>query len=164
MGQSSANGGYSQLPAISPQQMTLLQQVLKQSQPQIQAAAEGYKQFLPGGGGGKAISDAAMKRYSQETVPTVLNAFGSDSKRSSALNQALAGSASDLNSNLASTLSQLQLQAAQGMGNLGISQQQQGLGTNSFAYAPQQTPAWQSLLTSIIGAGGKIGGAFAGRS
>lgn len=163
MGQSKG-GGYTQKETLLPEQMSLLQQILSQGGGQFtQQAAEGYKQFLPGGGGGEAIKAQAMKDYQQRTIPSIMNAFGSNSKGSSSLNQALASSASDLNTNLASQLSQMQLGAAQGLGNLGLGGQQQGLNTPGFAYMQQQPPIWQQLLQSFLGAGGQAAGKWLGK-
>lgn len=154
MGQSKG-GGYSKMPTLLPEQSSFLQQILSQSSPYLQQAAQGFSQFLPGGGGGEAIKAQAMKDYEQQTIPSILNAFGSNSKGSSALNQALASSGANLNTNLASLLSQMQLQAAQGIGNLGTSTGQLGLGTPGFAYMQRQPPLWQQLLMSGIGATGE---------
>ena len=159
MGQSKG-GGYTQKPTLLPEQMGLLQQILSQSPQFLQQAAQGYGQFLPGGGGGEAIKAQAMKDYEQRTIPSIMNAFGSGSKGSSALNQALASSGADLNTNLASQLSQLQLQASQGLGSLGAAGQQQGLGTPGFAYMQKQPPLWQQLLQTGIGAGGQAAGGW----
>ncbi len=162
MGQSKT-GGYQKLDAISPEQNTALQQLLQQFGPNSQQAAQGFQQFLPGGGGGQAISDAAHNRFQQQTVPSILGAFGQNSKGSSALNQALAGGAANLNTDIAAQLSQMQLQAAQGLGSLGSNQAQLGLGTNQFAYAPRQQPFWQQALLGAIGAGGNVAGSIFGR-
>lgn len=156
MGQSKG-GGYTKKDTLLPEQMTLLKQILTQGGgPFAQQAAQGYQQFLPGGGGGEAIKAQAMRDYQQKTIPSILNAFGSGSKGSSSLNQALAGSAADLNTNLASQLAQMQLAASQGIGQLGMQNQQQGLGTPGFAYMQRQPPLWQQLLSTGIGSSGDI--------
>lgn len=162
MGQSKGNG-YVKQDTLSPEQNSLLLQILQQASPNLQQAAEGYKQFLPGGGGGKAIIDDAHRRFQQQTVPGILGSFGQGSKSSSALNQALAAGASDLNSSLSSNLAQMQLNAAGGLGSLGSGQSSLGLGTSQFAYVPQQQPFWQQALLKALGAGGQVGGAFIGR-
>ncbi len=154
MGQSK-DGGYIKKNTLLPEQMSLLQQILGQAGGFTQGAAEGYKEFLPGGGGGDAIKAQAMRDYQQKTIPSIFNAFGSDSKSSSALNQALGASASDLNTNLASKLSEMQLSAAQGLGNLGLGSQQQGLSTPGFAYMQRQLPFWQQALLASIQSGGE---------
>lgn len=159
MGQSKG-GGYTQKPTLLPEQMSLLQKLLPQAFGNQQAAAQGFQQFLPGGGGGEAIKQQALQDYQQQTIPSIMNAFGSDSKGSSALNQALASSGANLNTNLASMLSQLQLSAAQGIGGLGSNQTQQGLGTPGFAYLQRQPPLWQQLLQTGIGAGGQAAGGW----
>lgn len=154
MGQSK-DGGYKKVDTLLPQQRTLLESILSGNN----QAAQGYSQFLPGGGGGDAIKAQALNDYQQQTIPSIMNAFGSDSKSSSFLNQALAGSASDLNTNLASMLSQLQLSAANGLGNL----QQGAINTPGFAYMQRQPPMWQQILQSVLGAGGSAAGGFLGR-
>ena len=155
MGQSKG-GGYKKKDVLLPEQMSLLKQILGQSPGYTQSAAEGYQQFLPGGGGGEAIKNQAYKDYEQRTIPSIMNAYGSNNKGSSALNQALASSGADLNTNLASLLSQYQLNAAQGLGSLGTQGQQQGLSTPGFAYLKRQPPLWQQLLQGGIQAGGSI--------
>jgi len=170
MGQSKG-GGYQKLDTLQPNQQSLLDQMIKQYGGFSNQAAQGFQQFLPGGGGGKPIADAAQKNYLQSTVPSLLNKLGSNSKGSSSLNQALGASASDLNTNLASMLSQLQLQASNGLGNLGQFAGQQGLQTPGFAYTPKPQSRWQSgLQGGIQGAGagaalgpwGAAGGGIAG--
>jgi len=162
MGQSK-DGGYTQKPTVTPNQQTLLDLFLSQAGGNAAAAAEGFKQFLPGGGGGQAITNQANKNFQQQTIPSILNAFGSGTKGSSALNQALASGAANLNTDLASQLSQLQLNAAQGLGNLGLGQGQVG-SKDQFAYLQKQTPFWQQLLLSGLQAGGQAarGAASAG--
>lgn len=161
MGQSK-DGGYMKKDTLLPEQLQTLISQLSQSQGNTQASAEGFKQFLPGGGGGDPIKAQAMKDYQQKTIPSILNAFGSGSKGSTSLNQALASSGADLNTNLASMLSQLQLQASQGIGSLGSNQSQQGLSTPGFSYLQRQPPLWQQLLQTGVQTGGKVAGAYLG--
>lgn len=158
MGQSKG-GGYTQKPTLTPDVVSLLQMLTQQAAPQTQAAAEGFKQFLPGGGGGQAITAQANKNFQQQTIPSILNAFGSGSKSSSALNQALAAGASNLNTDLASQLAQMQLQASQGIGSLGLGQAGLSAQTPQFAYLQKQQPFWQSALLGSINAAGQFGGA-----
>lgn len=162
MGQSKG-GGYVKKEAVSPEQLQLLQQLISQASPQIQSAAQGFNQFLPGGGGGQPIINQANRNFQQQTIPSILNAFGNNTKGSSALNQALAAGAANLNTDLASQLSQLQLNAAQGIGNLGLGQAGLGSQTPQFAYMQRQQPFWQSALLGGIGLGGQLGGAALGR-
>lgn len=153
MGQT--KGSYDKLNTVTPEQKTFLDQLLQLSLPNQQAAAQGFMQFLPGGGGGEAIAKAAQQRFQQQTVPSILNMFGNGAKSSSGLNQALAAGASNLNTDIAAQLAQMQLQAAQGLGGLGSQQGQ--LGQNpQFAFAPKQQPFWQSALLGGIGAAGNI--------
>lgn len=171
----SKSGGYIKQEAVTPELKSFLDQLMQTSQQSTATgaanqaqAAQGFQQFLPGGGGGEAIKAAAQKNFQQQTLPSILNAFGQGSKGSSALNQALAAGASNLNTDLAAQLSQMQLQAAGGLGNLGLSQG--GLGVNQgqlsskdqFAYAQKQMPFWQQALLGTIQAGGQAAGAFAG--
>ena len=150
------NGGYVELPALAQNQTSSIDQILQMALGNQQQAAQGFASFLPGGGGGKPIFDAANKNFQQQTIPSILNSFGDGTKGSSALNQALAAGASDLNSNLGSLLAQMQLQAASGLAGLGSNQQQLGL-TPKFAYAPRQMPFWQQLLLGSITAGSEAG-------
>lgn len=150
------NGGYSKLDALDPSQIGSVLQSLQMGMGNQQQAAQGYASFLPGGGGGKPIIDAANKNFQQQTMPSILSALGSGSKSSSDLNQALAAGASDLNSNLGSMLAQMQLSAAGGLAGLGSNQQQAGL-TNTFAYQPTQMPFWQQLLLASISGGSQAG-------
>ena len=160
MGQSKG-GGYIKKDVFTPEQLTLLQQLMGQSAGNFAGAAEGFKQFLPGGGGGEAMANAAQSRFQQQTVPSILNAFGSGAKSSSALNQALAAGAANLNTDIASQLAQMQLSAASGLGGLGSTQAQLG-SQPQFAYMQRQMPFWQSALLAGIGAGGQFGKAALG--
>jgi hypothetical protein len=156
MGQSK-NGGYQQLQAVTPEQQSLLSQLIGQAGGNLGQAAQGYAQFLPGGGAGEAFAKQAQQRFQQQTMPTIMNAFGSGAKGSSALNQALAQGGANLNTDIASMLANAQLQAAGGMGQLGMGQSQLGAGTNQFAWTPQQQPFWQQLLLSAVGTAGDVG-------
>lgn len=159
MGQSKG-GGYMKKETLSPEQQTLLNQILAQAQGPTQQAQQAFASFLPGGAGAKALTDEAMRNYQQRTIPSILNALGTDSKGSSGLNQALAASASDLNSNIAAQLAQLQFGAAHGLAGIGQSQTQLGLGTPAFAYLQRQQPLWQSLLLGGIPAAGHAAGSW----
>ena len=162
MGQSKG-GGYTKKAAVSPEQLTYLQNALQQATSNQQSAAQGFQQFLPGGQGGQPVVDAANKNFQQQTIPAILNAYGTGSKGSSSLNQALAAGAANLNTDLASQLSQLQLQAAQGIGNIGAGQAQLGSQTTPFSYMPKQQPFWQSALLGGVGAGGNVLRGWLGR-
>jgi len=161
MGQSKG-GGYMKKTTVTPEQQSLLNQLLGQSSGNINQAAQGYAQFLPGGGGGDAIAKAAMARYQQQTIPSILNAFGSDSKSSSALNQALAASAANLNTDIAAQLANMQLQAASGLGGLGLQQAGLGAQTPQFAYLQRQMPFWQSALLAGISGGSQMASSMLG--
>lgn len=158
MGQSKG-GGYMQKPTLLPQQQQGLDQILQMFGPYLQQAAQGYQQFLPGGGGGEAIAKSAQNRFQQNTIPQIMQAFGSDNKGSSALNNSLASAGANLNTDLGSILAQAQLQASHGLGSLGSGLGQLGLGTPGFAYLQRQPPMWQQLLGPAIGAASKVGAA-----
>lgn len=162
MGQSKG-GGYSKLPTTTPQQSSMLNQIMQMTAPNLNQAAAGFAQFLPGGGGGQAFMDAANKNFQQQSIPSILNAFGQNAKGSSALNQALAAGAGNMNIDLSALLQGNALQAAQGLGSLGLGQGQLG-SQSQFAYLPKQLPFWQQLLPHLIGAGGTIGGGYLGRT
>lgn len=161
MGQSkgTAGGGYDKINTLSQGQQGLLNQTISGTNPLIQQAAQGYQQFLPGGQGGQPIINDAIRRFQQQTIPQIKNAFGSDAKGSSALNQALGASGADLQSSLMAQLAQLQQGASGGLANLAQGQQQLGLGTSAFGVAPQQSPMWQQLLQTILPIAGQVGAA-----
>lgn len=181
MGQSKG-GGYVQKDVLNQDQQTLLSQLLGgansnlgsganlSQNPLYQQAVSATQQFLPGGNGFAPIQQQAMNNYQQNTVPTLLNSLGSNAKSSSALNQALAASAGDLNTNLAAQQSQMQLGAAgqaAGLAQLPFQQGLQaanlGLGTSPFAYMQKQLPFWQQLLLGGTQAAGGIAGSALGR-
>lgn len=180
MGQSKG-GGYEQLGAMNQGQSSLLAQLLSgagsnlgsggnlSQNPLYQQAVNATQQMLPGGNGFAPIQQQAMNNYQQNTVPSLLNSLGSNAKSSSALNQALAASAGDLNTNLAAQQSQMQLGAAGQAANLaqmpfqqGLQASQVGLGTSPFAYGAKQLPFWQQMLLGGIQASGKAAGSMAG--
>jgi hypothetical protein len=177
MGQSKG-GGYEKLPTLSKPQQSILNQLLGMSgqnlqssgnigqNPAYQQALQAFQSFLPGGQGFQPIQQEAQRNFQQQTIPQILNAFGSNSKGSSALNQALAGAGANLNTSLGSQLAQMQLGAAgQAVGASQVPYQQAlqgaqlGLGRDTFAYQPRQQPFWQQALLGGLQAGGKIGSA-----
>jgi hypothetical protein len=155
MGQSKG-GGYTQKQTLLPEQMQSLLSQLTSGQANTQAAAAGFKDLLPGGTAGSSITNQAQNNFRQQTVPNILQAFGQGSKGGTGLNQALASSGADLNTNLASMLAQMQLGASQGLGGLGQGQQQQGIQTPGFAYLQKQPPLWQQLLQTGLGVAGPV--------
>jgi hypothetical protein len=162
MGQSKG-GGYQKLDTLPPEVKTFLQQLLGPALENQQGAAQGFKQFLPGGNAINPIAAAAQNRFQQQTIPSIMNAFGRDNKGSSALNQALAAGGANLNLDLASQQSQNQLAAAQGLGNLGQGQGQLAAGTQQFAYQPRQNSYLQDLLLAGISGGSQLGSSYLGR-
>jgi hypothetical protein len=161
MGQSKSQ--YTKESVVTPEQQGYLNQLLQQAGPNTQQAAAGFQQFLPGGGGGDAIVKAAQNRFQQQTIPQIMNAFGTNGKSSSALNQALAAGGANLNTDIAAQLAQLQLGAAGGLAGIGQNQGALGAQTPQFALAPKQTPFWQQLLLGTINQAGQgVGAAAAG--
>jgi hypothetical protein len=161
MGQSKGSN-YVRETTVTPEQKSYLNQLIQQAGANAPQAAQGFAQFLPGGGGGQPIIDAAQQRFQQQTIPQIMNAFGTNGKSSSALNQALAASGAQLNTDLAAQLAQMQLSAASGLGGLAQNQGALGAGTPQFALAPKQTPFWQQLLLQGVGQLGQGAGALAG--
>lgn len=160
MGQTSGSG-YDKLPVGVAGLEGILQKILGQGAQSTQLGAQGLAQFL-GPEGGRAIAEQANQNFRQQTLPAILNAFGSGNKGSSALNQALAAGAANLNTNLAAQLSQNQLTAAQGLGSQGIAQQQLGATQSPYAYQPKAQPIWAQWVGPAIQAAGTIGGAALG--
>lgn len=176
MGQSKG-GGYTQKSNFQPGQQGTLDSVNQFAQqnlsgqglsqdPLYQQAIQAIQGFLPGGQGFAPIQAEAQRNFKEQTIPSIMNAFGTGNKGSSALNNSLASAGSNLNSSLASMLAQMQLgaagQATQTAGapyGLGLQGSQQSLGAQPFSHLQRQTPAWQSILETLISAGGQaIGG------
>ncbi len=159
MGQSKGgSSNYNKLPTMTSEQQAFINSLIGPAQGNQAAASEAYKQFLPGGTGNNAITTQANQNFQQTTLPSILNSFGSNAKGSSSLNQALAGGAAQLNTNIAADMSRNALTAAQGIGNLGTAQSAGAL-TNQFDYQQKEKPLWQQALLAAIGAGGQIYGA-----
>lgn len=155
--------GYKELPTFTPQGTSYINDLLSQISGFLPQAAQGFQQFLPGGGGGQPIIDQAMRQYQQQTIPSIMNAFGSNSGRgSSALNQALAASAANLNTDLASQLAQLQLTAAQGLGGLGLGGGQLGLEGSKRSFMQKSPNFLQSLLLGFLPGASRSAGSFLG--
>ena len=161
MGQTQGSG-YEKINALTGGQESMLNKMMAQVSPYLQQAAGGYQQFLPGGGGGQAMTNQANQNFQQQTIPAIMNAMGSGAKTSSALNQALGASGANLNTDLAAMLSQAQLGASQGLGQLGMGQAQLGAGTNQFAITPKQQPFWQQLLLAGLSGGSEVGKSMLG--
>lgn len=126
----------------------------------IPQAGATFQKFLTPEGG-QAFTNQAMQNYRQNILPEIFNAYGSEAgKNSSALNQALAGSAANLNTDLMSLLSQLQLQSAQGLGNLGLHSGQLGLQGSIRSFAPRQTSPLQQVLLGLINPASYFGGSL----
>ncbi len=175
-GGSSGNSGNNQYSWSnwSPQQMTLLQQLLgnatqsltnPQKAPQqgpggynsiFNQAIQGTQSFLPGGGGFAPIQADVTRNFNQQVLPGILERFGANNKGSSALNQAISSGSNDLNSSLASLQAQYGLGAANQLGNLA----QQGQQIPGFSFGPQgpqqkpKSPTWKDrLFGGLAGAG-----------
>jgi hypothetical protein len=168
-------GGYLEKSTMSPEQTSTLQQMLNQAMqgmqgqgslaqnPLFQQSQQAVGQFLPGGQGFAPIQAEAMRNFQQQTLPSIMNAYGSGAKSSSSLNQALAGAGQNLNTALASQLAQMQLGAA-GQGaqmsmmpqQLAMNQANIGLGQQTKAFMPQQMPFWQQMILAGMGVSGDV--------
>jgi hypothetical protein len=176
-GSSGAPKGYEKTQTLSSGQKRVLEKQGRQAIKNTEAAREAYKQFLPGsqglnqffGGLATDVTQAANKNFQQNTLPSILNSFGSDSKSSSALNQALAAGAAGLNTDLAAQLAglkqnqaQMGFNAAQSIGSLGSGQANLYSQTPMFAFNQKQTPFWKQATLGALQAAGTIGGAYLG--
>ena len=104
----------------------------------------------------KTFVDPAMQTFEQKTIPGIQQAFGdANAGSSSALNQALASSASDLSTNIGAQYGQLQ-QNQQQQQLLAISQFLPLLTGQNFSPVIQQR---QGLAGPLMQAGGAMAGA-----
>src|ERR1051326_5161721 len=74
--------GYSPFAQMSQEQLSFLNQLLQQAGINQQQGAQGLQGFLPGGEAANAINNQAQQRFQQQTIPSILNAFGSGAKSS----------------------------------------------------------------------------------
>ena len=146
-------GGISNQSLITPQQQQYMNQ-----------AGQGYGQMAQGmspeemqAAYQKSVVDPSMQTYNQQIVPGLQQRFvDAGAGSSSALNQALAGSAENLTTSLQGGYIPFmqgqqsnQLQALSGLGGL----------AGQRTFQPYQQ---QGLLNSLIGAGGQLGAASIG--
>ena len=108
----------------------------------------------------KSVVDPSMKNFQQQILPSIQQAYGDvGASSSSALNQALSRSATDLASSLAGQ--RLALQGQQQQANLGgLGALQNALGIRS--YQPIIEPGKQGILGQLLAALGQAGGAYLG--
>lgn len=170
MGQGS--GGYERKRSVSRGQQKLSNQAASfagqqfdlggiQNNPLYQQALQTLQSFQPGGQGFTPIAQEAQRNFQQQTIPQIMNAFGTGSKSSSSLNQALAGAGQNLNSSLAAQQSEYALNSLQQLFSaLGIPFEQGIQAANvanqkdQFAFTPKATPFWQEATLGGIQAGG----------
>jgi len=170
MGQGS--GGYERKRSVSRGQEKISNQAASiagqqfdlggiQNNPLYQQALQVLQGFQPGGEGFTPISQEAQRNFQQQTIPNILNAFGTGSKSSSSLNQALAGAGQNLNSSLAAQQSQYSLESiGKLLGALGIPFEQGIQAANvanqkdQFAFTPKATPFLQEVTLAGINAAG----------
>lgn len=163
MGQSKGTANYDKLSTVTPEVETFLQGQLKKAGLSQDQAAQAYQEFLGQMGGANPIVDAANKNFQQQTVPGILNAYGTGNKGSSSLNQALAAGAANLNTDLAGGLAELKLKAAQGLSNLSSEQGRVGSQTPTFDYQQKAPPIWQQALLGTIQGGSKVLSSYLGK-
>lgn len=174
MGQGS--GGYERKRAVSKGQEKVSNQSASfagqqfdlggiQNNPLYQQALQVLQSFQPGGEGFTPISQEAQRNFQQVTAPGIMNQFGSGSKSSSSLNQALAGAGANLNSSLAAQQSQYSLESIgkllQALGipfEQGIQAANVANQKDQFAFTPKATPFWQEATIGGINAAGQIAG------
>ena len=105
----------------------------------------------------QAFIDPAMQTYEQQVLPSIQQRYiGANAGSSSALNQALASSASDLSTSLGSQMGQFYQQQQQN--KLGALGQVGGLAGQRTVDPIIQKPG--SVVGDVIGAGGDIGAAI----
>lgn len=145
----SKGGGFQKLGTLTPGQNQFADQSLANSSQFAGQAGSAFNKYLSPEGT-QGIQNQALNRYNQQILPSIMNQFGSSSKSSSALNQALAASGKDLTTDIQALIEQLGLTGAQGLGSLSASQGQQGI-TPRFGYQQPALPFWQQLLLGGIG-------------
>lgn len=152
-------GKTEQLPAISPEQQQLLNQLLGGLSGPMGAGLGNLQQILSGDPEAfKAFEAPARTAFEQQTVPGIAERFsGAGAQSSSAFGQTLGQAGANLEEQLSAQRAGLQSQAlGQLSGLLG-----QGLGAKPFGY--QQTPGSQGFIGGMApGIGMGIGGAMPG--
>ena len=159
---------YGQVPTISPEAISYLQNLFQQIGPQGQAgqnynqANDYYSQML--GGNSQSYQNFAaphMTQFNEQTIPRLAERFagmggglGGGVLGSSGFGQAVGGAANQFQSNLAGLYAQLQQQAAQHSTNQYNQLGQLGLNTQQFQ------PTYQQGNTGILG--GAASGAASG--
>lgn len=152
--------GYQKYPLQTPQQQELIQWLMGQIKPNYEQASQAYSSFLKPGAD-NPITQAANQNFQQQTIPSILNSFGSNSRGSSALNHSLAAGAANLNTNIASQLAPLYLNAASGLGNLATNQTSAAT-QPQFGYAQKSSGFLKELLLSLLNSAGQTAGSAAG--
>lgn len=160
MGQSKNSSKIKKESTVTSKQSKALDKMIAEGEKLMKESADIYRGFGPGGQAAQSVTDEANRNFQQTTLPSILNSYGSGNKGSSGLNQALASGAANLNSSIAAQMANMQLQGAQGLGNLGSGQANTGAGTKQFEnYQQQQNqPFWQSAILAATGAAGKAAG------
>jgi hypothetical protein len=123
---------------LNPEQQQFLSQILSRSNDPNQ-----FNQMFQ-----DSFVTPAQQTLNRQIIPGIKESFlGNDSSGSSALNQALAQSATDIGTMLGTQkLNQYNTQTNQGI---------QGLGIKAFQPMIQENNGWLSDILSILAAGGK---------
>lgn len=119
------------------------------------------------------IQQESLRQFRQNVLPEIFGSFGRGNKGSSALNQALASAATNLQSNLSSQFAQLglgerarqqemQYNAANQLTQSGLPAAQIGLTKDKYAYVGQGPSAAQKVGAVALPAAGAIIGGLAG--
>jgi len=167
--------GYDLFSTLLPQQMDVLSKLLSggglESSPLFQQGSSYLSNLLSGSPEAFESFEKPFKRqYQQEIVPELAErftgSFGPGGQRSSAFQNALAASGSDLTERLATLRSGLQMQAvpqAFGAAQQPLSNLQNLLGISGMGAVQQSQPFWQQLLLGLLGGVGQAAGGYFGR-
>ena len=151
------------LDMLSPQQRQLYNTALEQLGPDFIQSLGGFMQPMDEqqmqDTFQQSYVDPAMQTFNQQVVPGIQERFvGGNAGSSSALNQALASSASDLSTNLGAQYGNFQQQQKQNQMNA-LQQFMPMLGQQTYQPYMQQKPG---ILPGIIGGAGQAFGGGAG--
>ena len=162
--------GYNIFSTLSPEQQTILSQILQSMQGRTGAvsaqptfgAGESYIQRILGGDTSQ-FEAPLMRQFNEQIIPGLAERFsaaGSGAQRSSAFQQALGAAGADLTERLGSLRGQLQLGAlspALQYASAPASQLQELLGLQTQGLVPKKR---STLQEALIGLSGELGSAL----
>jgi len=150
-------GSFEQLPTVTPEQKSILDQLLGGMGSPLGMGMQNLQQMLSGDPKAfEAFQAPARTAFRQQTVPGIAERFsGAGAQQSSAFGQTLGRAGANLEENLAAQRSGLQSQAlSQLQGLIGSGMQSQ--------FTTQQIPAQSGFLQSLMNMLGQIGGQTGG--